>query len=243
MEPVALLRRGRSMRWLIILLLLGTGGIIAWNSVRSGWRTPSSDKHPLEGLKVFGSVLDFTLIERSGKRVGLEDLRGKIWITNFFYSHCTDTCPLQSARMAQLQRAFAGDPDLRLVSITVDPARDTPEVLRQYAQQFHADPEQWLFLTGPRDEIYKLARDGFHLGVGNPVEKTSALSLSQWRLGAFFFPRDAWAHAEDAGENPVLHSPRFVLVDRRAQIRGYYDSREQAALQRLRHDAKILLRK
>ena len=75
----------------------------------------------LEGLQVFGTLPDFSLIERSGRAVTLADLRSKVWIANFIYTHCTDTCPLQSARMAKLQDDFAGERNLRLVSITVDP--------------------------------------------------------------------------------------------------------------------------
>lgn len=87
----------------------------------------------------------------------------------FFYSSCPDVCPLQSARMAHLQRDLADQPDVRLVSISVDPEHDTPEVLRDYAQRFGADPERWLFLTGDKVAIHRLARDGFHLSVADPA--------------------------------------------------------------------------
>lgn len=162
---------------------------------------------------------DFSLIERSGKRFQLSDLRQKIWIVNFFYSTCTDTCPLQSAEMVKLQSDLTDWTDVKLVSISVDPERDTPHVLSQYADRFKADPDRWLFLTGDKEAIYRLAQEGFRLSV--------ALA------------------SESGGQdgNTFIHSPRFVLVDREGRIRGYYDSRDPEALLRLRRELKTLLRK
>jgi protein SCO1 len=97
------------------------------------------------------------LIERSGKQVSLADLRGKIWIADFIYTHCTDTCPLQTADMAKLQDRWLKEPKVELVSFSVDPEHDTPQVLSRYAGRFKADPKRWLFLTGHRPEIVRLA--------------------------------------------------------------------------------------
>jgi protein SCO1/2 len=178
------------------------------HSTRAGRETAPA----LEGLNSFGAVPDFSLTERSGRTYTLADLRGKVWVANFVYTSCTDTCPLQSAEMAKLQRDFEPADDLRLVSITVDPERDTPAVLERYARRFGADRERWLFLTGGREEILRLAQEGFRLSA---------------------------APGSDPGL--FLHSARFVLVDRGGEIRGYYDSREPAALERLRRDASELL--
>jgi cytochrome oxidase Cu insertion factor (SCO1/SenC/PrrC family) len=178
----------------------------------------SSEEKPLEGLKEFGSVPQFWLIERSGRQVTLSDLKDKVWIVNFIYTNCPDTCPIQSAQMRQLQDEFQNENDLRLVSITVDPKRDTPKVLSEYAKRFSADPKRWLFLTGEKENIYKFAQEGFRLGAAEiPHEKR---------------PESGATHT---------HSPRFVLVDREAQIRGYYVSTEPEAMTRLRRDLKILL--
>jgi len=176
-----------------------------------GW-----DARPLEGLSRQGQVPEFSLTERSGKKIGLAALRGKIWIADFIYTSCTDTCPLQSAAMAKLQEQWSGKPDLRLVSITVDPARDTPKVLAGYADKFKADTDRWLFLTGEKEQIAQLIQAGFHL---------SAAPLTEG----------------DTQANVILHSPRFVLVDPEAQIRGYYDSRDGEALKRLKADVANLL--
>jgi protein SCO1/2 len=159
----------------------------------------TGEEKPLEGLKVFGSVPQFSLIERDGREIALSDLKGEVWIANFIYTNCPDTCPIQSAQMREIQEDFKNEKDLPLVSITVDPTRDTPEVLSEYAQRFSADPGRWLFLTGEKETIYKFAQEGFHLGAVEIPHKKR--------------PESGASHT---------HSPRFVLVDRAAQIRGYY---------------------
>ena len=173
-----------------------------------------SDARPLEGLGKFGAVPEFALTERSGARLTLSDLKGKVWLADFIYTACQDTCPLESATMAQLQSDLSG---LRLVSFSVDPERDTPAVLAEYAKRFNADRTRWLFLTGGKNDLYRLVQDGFHL---------SAIPITE-----------DGAHAD----GDIYHDAHFVLVDGAAQIRGYYESNDAAALKRLRADAKKLL--
>ncbi len=216
----------------LLLVVAGVLGIALWI-----WQGPSilsrmSEERPLEGLKVFGTVPNFSLIERSGRRVKLSDLTGKVWIANFIYTHCPDTCPLQSAQMARLQGDFVAEGDLRLVSITVDPERDTPKVLAQYANRYGADPDRWLFLTGEKEAIYRLAQEGFRLSVVDPEE-----GVKSW----LFEPAPVLAHHGEVGKQ-FIHSSRFVLVDREARIRGYYQSNDEEALQRLRRDMRTLFR-
>lgn len=219
------------LRGLLLLVLIGAVGIL-WFWQGPAIRSWLSGKRPGEALDVFGTVPDFSLIERSGRQVGLLDLAGKVWITNFIYTHCPDTCPLQSAEMAKLQADFAEEKVLRLVSITVDPERDNPEVLSQYAKRYGADPERWLFLTGEKRTIYRLALEGFRLSVVDPAE-----GVKSWLFG----PIPVLAHHGETGKQ-FIHSSRFVLVDRRARIRGYYHSNDEEALERLRANARKLLR-
>jgi protein SCO1/2 len=208
------------------LILLGaavailgiSGGTLLWLTLAprpdlSGWSAPA-----LEGLNNYGPVPEFALTERNGDPATLADMRGKIWIADFIYTTCTDTCPMQSAAMARLQDKFAQQPDLRLVSFSVDPERDTPDVLARYAARFNASADRWLFLTGAKQEIGRLVQEGFRL---------SATALT-----------DA-----SSNESIILHSPRFVLIDRNAEIRGYYDSRDRDALDRLKEDVAVLLGK
>ena len=177
---------------------------------------PEARRQPaLERLARYGPAPRFSLVERSGSLVSAGDLRGQVWVADFIYTRCQDTCPLQSRAMASLQADLRSYGDLRLVSITVDPLTDTPETLARYADRYGADPERWLFLTGGVAEIRRIVQDGFRLSA-----------------------------APAGGETPdpvVFHSARFVLVDRTGEIRGYYDSNDPEALQRLREQARILL--
>jgi cytochrome oxidase Cu insertion factor (SCO1/SenC/PrrC family) len=239
-----------------------------WQAWRPGWGQRA--QRPLEGLTVLGTVPDFSLIQRDGRRVTLADLRGKVWIANFIYTHCTDTCPLQSARMARLQERLRDEPDVRFVSITVDPELDTPEVLSEYANRFGADRDRWLFLTGEKRALYALAVEGFRLSVADPEElnqdprnKRAPSSRPQarqerpsqpprWRgntverllrtaATSLLGPAPALAHHGAPGK-PFIHSSRFALVDRQARIRGYYPGTDEQALERLRRDVTTLLR-
>jgi cytochrome oxidase Cu insertion factor (SCO1/SenC/PrrC family) len=249
---------------LIAVMGLGTRSLI--------WREPGGQLRlgtSSAPLPVYGSVPDFALIDQNGRPVRKADLEGKIWIANFIFTNCPDECPLMTVEMGQLQSDLAAVPGLRLVSITVDPERDTPPVLSEYAERFHAHPKRWLFLTGDKRAIYRLAREGFRLGIVDPAEqphplpaKDAALSSSRSSLdrqlpdsrAAVFGPAQTflswWRHlqpspafADHGREQDILHSTRFVLVDQRAQIRGYYDSREETALQRLRQHIELLRRK
>src|ERR671919_389867 len=155
-----------------IVVLAVLVGIALWNWQAKLQLQGSGEEKPLEGLKDFGAVPDFSLTRREGREITLSDLKGKVWIVNFIYTNCPDTCPIQSAQMRQIQEDFKNEKDLRLVSITVDPERDTPEVLSEYANRFSADPARWFFLTGEKETIYKFAQEGFHLGaVEIPPEK------------------------------------------------------------------------
>ena len=222
----------------------------AWQAWRPGSSQP--DARLLEGLKVFGVVPDFSLVQRDGRRVTLGDFRGNVWIANFIYTHCTETCLLQSAKMARLQEELKAEPEFRSVSITVDPEQDTPEVLSEYAARFGANRERWLFLTGEKKALYNLAREGFRLGVADPEEAGDGSAkqerpdrptsqLLQDALATVLEPLSAQAHPGHPGR-PFLHSSRFVLVDRHARIRGYYPGTDEEALGRLRRDVRDLLR-
>ena len=269
MKETSATRPGLSMGMRVVALagLLGAA-VWAWQIWDSG--SSQRDTRPLEGLKVFGTVPDFSLIQRDGRRVTLADLRGKVWIANFIYTHCTETCPLQSAQMARLQADLSAEANVRLVSFTVDPEQDTPDTLSEYATRFGADRERWLFLTGEKRVIYALALEGFRLSVADPEEmdrgpqdKQKPSGRPQARGSApiqapearadtlrrilraagvlLFEPVPAIAHPGHPGK-PFIHSSRFALVDGQGRIRGYYQSNDEEALGRLRRDVRTLLR-
>ena len=165
----------------------------------------------LESLPTRGQVADFALLSQTGRQMTRADLLGKVWIADFIFTHCAGPCPRMTADLARIAGDLTSFPDLRLVSFSVDPERDTPAVLAEYARGYSADAERWYFLTGDKAAIFKLAKESFHVGA-----------------------------ADGDATDPVMHSTRFVLVDRAGKIRGYYDSNEPAQLAALSRDAATL---
>ena len=99
---------------------------------------------------------------RMGSTVSTADFKGKIWVANFIFTRCAGPCPMMTSRMAELNQALGNKAtDVELVSITVDPEYDTPEVLKQYGEQAGASPDRWKFLTGPKDQIETVVMKGF----------------------------------------------------------------------------------
>jgi protein SCO1/2 len=168
-----------------------------------------------EAPPVLGQVPPFALTESGGRTVTTDELRGRPWVADFIFTRCGSACPAMTARMAALRRQAPGD--VAFVSITVDPVHDTPEVLGRYARRAGAGTD-WLFLTGERDQVYRLAIEGFKLG----VEEVPPERVIQ-------------------GDGPFLHSSHFVLVDGSGRLRGYYDSTDETALDRLRRDLAAVL--
>ncbi len=150
--------------------------------------------HASRAISSYGSLPAFRLTNQRGEPFGSTDLAGKIWIADFVFTNCPGPCPMISSRMSELQKPLEKS-DVHLVTFTVDPETDTPEILRTYAERLNAHERRWDFLTGDKTAIYNLTRDGFKLAV-----------------------------VEGAGdEGQLVHSARAVLVDRRGTIRGYYD--------------------
>jgi protein SCO1/2 len=142
---------------------------------------------------------DFALTERSGKSVRLQDLRGKVLLVDFIYSECPGPCPMISSRFSALQPMVLQNPDTLLVSVTLNPSRDTPEVLRQYADRFHASPDRWLFLTGDKSKVNDLVTNGFMLTVLDSNDP----------------------------KQPIIHSTKIALVDKRGVVRAYFDADDE----------------
>ncbi|RYD76907.1 MAG: SCO family protein [Verrucomicrobiaceae bacterium] len=166
----------------------------------------------VQELQPLWAIPDFNLTERSGQTISLADLKGKVWIADFFYTTCPGPCPMMTSRLSDLQKQLGSEEDLRLVSISTDPAKDTPEVLKQYARKFEAS-DRWLFLTGDKEQIFRLANDGFKLSL---VEDPSA-------------------------EEPITHSTKLVLIDRAGTIRGFYEGIGEEDTTRIVKDARRLL--
>jgi protein SCO1/2 len=161
-----------------------------------------------EPLPVWAELPEFSLSDQDAETYGTEQLRGQVWVADFVFTSCPSRCPLLTRRMEKVQREIVsrGWPDVRLVSISVDPETDSPAALTEYANHHGANAELWRFLTGPREQIWQLSVDGFKLPV---------------------------AESQDSGLGPILHSNKFVLTDRQGRIRGYYDALEEEDWNRL----------
>lgn len=163
-------------------------------------------------LPVLRELPDFALTAVTvdgASPLGRRDLLGRAWIADFVYTRCAGPCPMLTASMAGLQKRVPAS--VGLLSFTVDPDHDSPEVLTAYARRFSADPRRWSFVTGDRPALARLFREGFQLPVVADPSAPPGLT--------------------------VTHSTRFVLIDSAARVRGYYDGEDPAALDRLARDA------
>ena len=154
-------------------------------------------------------VEDFSLTECHGQTVTKADLVGKPWIACFIFTRCAGPmfCPRVSEQMQILQKRLH-DLDVRLVTITVDPEHDTPEVLADYAARYKADPQRWWFLTGDKDVIYRLIRRSFRMIVDDDTEKIPGFE--------------------------VVHSTEIMHVDAAGVVRGRYNAQNDVAMAKLR---------
>ena len=189
------------------------GLLLAIAAAGSIWLAVRAQQAP-EELPVLATVPDFALTEASGRTVTLADLAGRPWVVDLVFTNCGSICPTMTAAMSKLVQSSSALPGVKFVSISVDPKNDTPEVLTAYAERFQADRSRWLFLTGDEDAIRKLAIGGLKLPLadGDPAQ----------------------------GEDAILHSQRFLLVDAQSRVRGTYDVRDQEAMFRLRGDLERL---
>ena len=115
-------------------------------------------------LPDYGSVPVFSMTDASGHRFSSQELAGKVWVADFIYTNCPAECPMMTARMHSVARQVRGQDDVRLVSISVDPDRDTPPVLKAFAQRYGGPTEQWIFLTGTPATVHTVAYTTFHVG-------------------------------------------------------------------------------
>lgn len=150
---------------------------------------------PAPDLPKLFRVPDTQLVDETGRQVNLASMKGHVTVYDFIFTNCTGTCPIMTNNMRALTPKIDKDAPVRFVSISVDPARDTPAVLSEYAKRVRNDP-RWTFLTGDRAAIVDLSVKGFKLAAGDPMP----------------------------GGEALLHSSKFAVADKEGVIRGYYDA-------------------
>jgi protein SCO1 len=154
-----------------------------------------------QSLPILAEVADFNLTNQQGQAFTLANLRGQVWVADIIFTRCAGPCPRMTRQMKELQDALSATSKARLVTLTTDPAFDTPQVLRLYGERFGANPERWTFLTGSKEEIAKLATSSLKL---TAIEKTPA--------------------ERETPEDLFIHSTIFVVVDKKGRLRGVFES-------------------
>ncbi len=158
-------------------------------------------------------IEDFVLINERGNYFGSKNLQGTIHVANFIFTSCTHICPKMTTNMVEVERKFKNNSDVNLVSFTVTPWLDSPDVLKRYKEEFTLNSKNWHFLTGEKNEIYNLARKSY---------------FAEEEIG---FTKDS---------TDFLHTEHFLLVDKNFRIRGIYNGTLGLEMEQLIKDIDIL---
>ena len=175
-----------------LLLLVLTVALIVVIQLRYSFGPP---------LPKISPVPEFTLTNQFGSAVSLSELRGKVWVADIIFTRCPGPCARMTRQMKELETELSPRSQTKLVSLTTDPEFDTPAVLRQYAERFNADTNRWMFLTGTKPEIAKVAIDGLKL---TAVEKDPT--------------------QRESADDLFIHSTIFVIVDKQGVLRGIFET-------------------
>ena len=158
-------------------------------------------------------IEDFSFTDNNGNSFGSKDLRGKIHVANFIFTSCTHICPKMTTNMVEVEKKFQNNPNVNLVSFTVTPWLDSPEVLNRYKKEFTLNSDNWHFLTGDKNKIYSLARKSY---------------FAEEEIG---FTKDS---------TDFLHTEHFLLVDQGFRIRGIYNGTLGLEMEQLIKDIYLL---
>jgi protein SCO1/2 len=187
------------------------------------------NKKPIRYLPIFGdksyesingkldtayhTVKDFSFTDQDGKTVTQKDFQGSVYVTDFFFTTCHSICPIMSTQMERVAEKFKGNPEVKILSHTVDPQTDTVEQLKSYAIKHNADSKQWMFVTGEKKALYDMARTSYLLN----------------------------ADEGNGGPDDFIHTQNFALIDKERRIRGFYDGTDSTDMTQLLKDIDLLL--
>ena len=157
-------------------------------------------------------IRDFHLINQNGDSISKKDFDNKIYIADFFFTRCQTICPIMAINMSELQEYYKDDEDMKFLSHSVTPVIDSVSVLRAYADKNEAIDGKWEITTGKKSHIYELARKSYF----------------------------AVLDEGDGGEQDFIHTEQFILVDKKKQIRGFYDGTDASEVERIIKDIEVL---
>jgi protein SCO1/2 len=164
---------------------------------------------------VYHSIADFAFVNQIGDTIRKEDMAGKIYVADFFFTTCPTICPVMKKEMLRVYEQFKGEPNFRILSHSIDPTHDTQAVLKDYAEKLGVpDAATWNFLTGDQEKIFEIGQ-------------TSYMTTTM---------------ADDMEPGGFLHSGAFLLVDQQGRIRGVYDGTKTEQVDRLLADIPKLLK-
>lgn len=162
---------------------------------------------------VYQSIPDFSFISQYGDTVTAKTLDHKIYVADFFFTSCPTICPKMKVQLKRVYEKFKGNPDVMLLSHTIDPAHDSVAVLKEFADNLGVTGRQWLFVTGDREKIYDIGQTSYMVT----------------------------AQVDESAPGGVVHSGAFILVDKNKHIRGIYDGTTEAGVDKLMTDMDRLL--
>jgi protein SCO1/2 len=196
------------------------GDVVKENRLDNLGSKESVSKNKLEKI---GPAPKFELTNQDNRKISNEDYKGKVYVLEFFFTTCPSICPKMNLSMLEIEKTFFGNPNFGLVSITIDPARDTPQVLKDHAKLLGVKSSTWNFLTGDKEAIMNLSNKGFNLYAGENAKVSGGFE----------------------------HSGLFALIDKEGNIRCrkdnfgnpilYYDGLDKKGVRDIQQDIKILL--
>ena len=162
---------------------------------------------------IYHTIPAFKFVNQNGDSVTEALVKDKIYITDFFFTTCPTICPVMKRQMIKVYKEFKDNPQIMIVSHSIDPDHDTPQVLKQYAKDLGVEGNQWQFLTGPKEKIYEIGQKSYMIV----------------------------ANEDKTAEGGYIHSGAFILVDKDRHVRGTYDGTTEEGTQKLITDIRRLL--
>ncbi len=202
--------------------ILKTGiqiSFIACITIMGASCTEKQERLPIFGEKevtgsdtIYHTIADFKFVDQDSAFITPKTFEGKIYVVDFFFTSCRTICPIMKTQMLRVYENIKDDPDVLLLSHTIDPEYDTVALLHDYANRLDVSSDKWHFVTGDQDEIFNIAQTSYF----------------------------ATALADDAEPDGLIHSGAFLLIDKEKRIRGKYDGTKEEEVNRLMQDIKKL---
>lgn len=203
--------------WLLLLIPLV---FVAWFFINKNEQKPirtlpyfGKKRSVVKGDTTYHAVKAFSFIDQYNDNITEETVKGKIYVTDFFFTTCQSICPIMSNELERVYSEFKNNKSVMILSHTVDPEEDSVNILMDYAKLHGVKDKQWLFLTGDKKMLYDLARQGYLLN----------------------------AEEGDGGKEDFIHTQNFALVDKERHLRGFYDGTDSVEVSRLITDIKLLI--